>query len=120
MARWPHPALGGGLLRVEHWTNAAEQGAAAARRLLRGRDAGAFATIPSFWTDQFGIRIQGIGLPTLGDQVVVVDGDPAGDRFVAEYRRDGVLVGAVVAGSPRALLPYRRELQASMGPPLVV
>jgi 3-phenylpropionate/trans-cinnamate dioxygenase ferredoxin reductase subunit len=120
VARWPHPALGGGLLRIEHWTNAGEQAAAAARRLLQGPEVAAFAPIPSFWTDQFGVRIQGVGLPTLGDQVVVVDGDPAGNRFLAEYRRDGVLVGAVGAGSPRALLPYRSQLQQSMGPPLVV
>ncbi|MGY1812278.1 NAD(P)/FAD-dependent oxidoreductase [Blastococcus sp. SYSU D00820] len=120
VARWPHPALGGGLLRIEHWTNATEQGAAAARRLLHGPDVPAFVPVPSFWTDQFGTRIQGVGLPTLGDQVDVVDGDPASDRFVAEYRRDGIVVGAIAAGSPRALFPYRARLKESMGPPLVV
>lgn len=120
VARWPHPALGGGLLRIEHWTNATEQAAAAARRLVHGPDGPPFGPVPSFWTDQFGIRIQGVGLPTLGDQVQVVDGDPASDRFVAEYRRDGALVGAVAAGSPKALFPYRAQLQKSMGPPLVV
>jgi NADPH-dependent 2,4-dienoyl-CoA reductase/sulfur reductase-like enzyme len=111
VARWPHPALGGELLRIEHWTNAAEQGAAAAKRLLRGPAAGAFGPVPSFWTDQFGIRIQGVGFPTLGPDVEVVDGDPADRKFVAEYRRDGVVVGVVAAGSPRALLPYRSALQ---------
>ena len=30
------------------------------------------------------------------------------------------VVGAVVAGSPKALFPYRAQLQKSMGPPLVV
>lgn len=120
VARWPHPALGGGLLRIEHWTNATEQAAAAARRLLHGPEVPDFAPVPSFWTDQFGIRIQGIGFPTLADQVEVVDGDPASDRFVAEYRRDGVVVAAVVAGSPRALFPYRAHLRKTMGPPLVV
>ncbi len=35
VARWHHPSSGG-LLRVEHWTNAAEGGAAAARNLLAG------------------------------------------------------------------------------------
>lgn len=120
VARWPHPALRGGLLRVEHWTNATEQASAAARRLLRGPAAADFAPVPSFWTDQFGTRIQGVGLPTLGDEVDVVDGDPASDRFVAEYRRDGIIVGAVAAGSAKALLPYRAQLQKTMGPPLVM
>ncbi len=35
VARWRHPSLGEPL-RVEHWTNAAEGGAAAARNLLAG------------------------------------------------------------------------------------
>ena len=41
VARWPNPLFDGELMRLEHWTNAAEQGVAAARRLLvrRGRDA---------------------------------------------------------------------------------
>ena len=34
-AAWPHPLADGDLIRVEHWTNAAEQGALAARNLLR-------------------------------------------------------------------------------------
>ncbi len=112
VVRWPHPAAGGALLRIEHWTNAAEQATAAAKRLLLGPGA-AFAPVPSFWSDQFGIRIQGVGLTALADEAIVVDGDPAGDSFVAEYRSAGRLVGAVVggaAGSVTALLPYRREL----------
>ena len=34
VARWPNPLFDGELMRLEHWTNAAEQGVAAARRLL--------------------------------------------------------------------------------------
>jgi 3-phenylpropionate/trans-cinnamate dioxygenase ferredoxin reductase component len=110
VARWPHPALGGSLLRLEHWTSAAEQAAAAARRLLHGDVAGFHAPVPSFWSDQFGVRLQGVGLPPLADEVRVIEGDPAGDRFVAEYLRDGEVVGATTAGAPRALLAYRRLL----------
>lgn len=112
VARWPHPALEGGLLRLEHWTNAAEQAAAAATRLLKGPGRRC-APVPSFWSDQFGVRLQGVGLPGLADEVVLVDGDASGDRFVAEFRRDGELVGAVCAGSVKALLPYRRQLVAA-------
>ncbi|GAA5190374.1 FAD-dependent oxidoreductase [Rugosimonospora acidiphila] len=109
VARWPHPALGGGLLRLEHWTNAAEQAAAAAGRLLRGSGP-RFAPVPSFWSDQFGVRLQGIGLPGLADEATVVDGDASGEHFVAEYRRGGELIGALCAGTVKPLLPYRRQL----------
>ena len=34
VARWPNPMFDGEVMRLEHWTNAAEQGVAAARRLL--------------------------------------------------------------------------------------
>ena len=112
VAQWPHPALGGELLRLEHWTNASQQGAAAARSLLHGDDAVPYAPLPSFWTDQFGTRIQGIGLVTPGDQAAVISGDAAGSKFVAEFRRNGVLTAAVVAGSPRTLVSYRSELLA--------
>jgi NADPH-dependent 2,4-dienoyl-CoA reductase/sulfur reductase-like enzyme len=109
VACWPHPALDGELLRLEHWTNAAEQATAAADRLLTGGGR-PFAPVPSFWSDQYGVRLQGVGLTGRADEVAVVDGDPSGDQFVAEYRRAGELVGAISAGDVRALLPYRREL----------
>lgn len=110
VARWPHPLLGGELLRLEHWTNASEQGVAAAKTLLHGDDALPYRPVPSFWSDQFGIRLQGVGLPALAEEVCVVSGDAQSDAFVAEFRRDGALVGAVAANRPRALLAYRQEL----------
>lgn len=110
VVRWPHPAMGGQLLRLEHWSSAGEQAVAAAGRLLRGPDVEPHAPVPSFWSDQFGVRLQGVGMPGLADEVAVVEGDPAGEHFVAEYRRQGRVVAALVAGAPRALLPYRREL----------
>jgi NADPH-dependent 2,4-dienoyl-CoA reductase/sulfur reductase-like enzyme len=110
VVRWPHPMHDGALLRLEHWTNAAEQAMTAARRLLHGSAAGPCDPVPSFWSDQFGVRIQGVGLPALADETRLIEGDPAGDRFVAEFLRAGELVGAVTAGAARALLPYRRRL----------
>jgi 3-phenylpropionate/trans-cinnamate dioxygenase ferredoxin reductase component len=110
VARWPHPALGGALLRLEHWANAAEQGVAAARRLVHGSATGPYAPVPSFWSDQFGTRLQCVGLPAMADETRVVDGDPADGRFVAEFLCDGEVVGATTAGAPRALLGYRQKL----------
>lgn len=118
VVRWPHLARAGAAVRLEHWSNAGEQAVAAAERLLRGPGVSPHAPVPSFWSDQFGVRLQGVGHPDLADAVDVVEGQAAGDRFVAEYRREGRLVAALVAGAPRALLPYRRELAgAGTGPP---
>ena len=65
-ARWVNGLFGesGEEMRVEHWTNAAEQGAAAATNLLAelaGDAPAPYAPVPFFWSDQFDSRIQFIG-----------------------------------------------------------
>jgi 3-phenylpropionate/trans-cinnamate dioxygenase ferredoxin reductase subunit len=108
VARWPHPLFDGRLVRLEHWTNAVEQGAAAARTLLAATgEAEPFATIPSMWTEQFGVRIQTVGLPALADRTVVVEGSLAQRRFVAVCSEGGRLVGAIGLDMPRALARMR-------------
>jgi NADPH-dependent 2,4-dienoyl-CoA reductase/sulfur reductase-like enzyme len=52
-AAWPHPMADGGTIRIEHWTNAAEQGAAAARNLLApAAERTPYEAVPYFWSDQ--------------------------------------------------------------------
>lgn len=110
VARWPNPFFGGVTMRIEHWTNAAEQAAAAARTLLLGSGPQTvFASVPTFWSDHFGTRLQSVGLPRLADRVEVVDGSLQERRFVAAAYRGDELVGASAYGMIRGLLPYRRE-----------
>lgn len=111
VARWPNPVFDSAPMRIEHWTNAVEQGNAAAITLLRGSGPDtAYAPVPSFWSDHFGTRVQSVGLPALADETTVVDGSLEERRFVAECRRDGRLVGAITYGMPRGLLKYRIAL----------
>jgi 3-phenylpropionate/trans-cinnamate dioxygenase ferredoxin reductase component len=111
VARWPNPVFGREPMRIEHWTNAVEQGSAAARTLLHGSTAATeFAPVPSFWSDHFGTRLQSVGLPALADEATVVEGSLGERRFAAACHRDGRLVGAVTYGMPRALLKYRIAL----------
>lgn len=58
------------------------------------------------------MRIQSVGMPGLGIEIAILDGDPARRRTVAGYTRPGadgapILVGAVALDSPRPLLGYR-------------
>ena len=111
VARWPNPLFGAVPMRIEHWTNAAEQAGAAARTLLHGPGTQtAFSSVPSFWSDHFGTRMQSVGLPMLGDRVEVVDGSVAERKFVAAAYRGDELVGATAYGNVRGLLPYRVKL----------
>jgi NADPH-dependent 2,4-dienoyl-CoA reductase/sulfur reductase-like enzyme len=107
VARWPD-LKNAKTVRAEHWTNAAEQGAAAARSLLAGRDtAESFITVPYIWSDQYDVKIQVLGDPGPDDTVEIVDGSLEEGRFVAVYGRSGSLSAAVGFGRPRQLMGFR-------------
>ena len=111
--RWPN-GLFGEEMRIEHWTNAAEQGAAAAGNLLAvaaGREPIPYRPVPFFWSDQYDARVQFVGRAAEGDEVRIVHGSPEQRRFVALYRgADGMLHGALGLSVPKLLMPYRRQL----------
>jgi len=90
-----------------HWEAASRQGMAVANAIL-GRDPSPPA-LASFWSDQYGTRIQYLGHAKLAD-TVTIDGDPDARDFVAHYTRDGELVAAVVVGRPRAVGELRQRL----------
>lgn len=112
VARWTHVGLGEDI-RIEHWTNAAEGGAVAARNLMVGSAAAeSYAPVPFFWSDQYGAKIQVIGRPRPEDEVVVVDGTVQDRKLVALYRRGDRLSAALAISRPRQLMAYRPLLDA--------
>jgi 3-phenylpropionate/trans-cinnamate dioxygenase ferredoxin reductase subunit len=116
VASWIHPGYRR-RLRIEHWMHAVEQGTAAARNLLRGAKKGSgdpepFAPVPYFWTDQYKVKIQVHGDPDLaGCTATVADGSVDEGKFVALYRKDGI-VTAVLGWNAAARLPGYRKLLA--------
>jgi NADPH-dependent 2,4-dienoyl-CoA reductase/sulfur reductase-like enzyme len=96
-------------MRVEHWTNAAEQGAAAARNLLavhRGEQPTPYESVPFFWSDQFDSRIQFVGRAHGGDDVHVFAGS-TDSAFAALYGWEGHLRGVLGVSMPRMVMPFR-------------
>jgi len=95
--------VGGGL---GHWTSAATEAAAVARRILgRTRQP---APPPFFWSDQFGLRLQLVGRANAGDAVELDGGE---ESFLACYRDpEGRLVAALGANRPADVAGLRREL----------
>jgi 3-phenylpropionate/trans-cinnamate dioxygenase ferredoxin reductase subunit len=79
----------GSLLRLESVQNAAEQGKSAAAALLG--QARPFHAAPWFWSDQFDVKLQMVGLSAGYDQVVT-RGDTVKPAFSAFYFRGAQLL----------------------------
>jgi 3-phenylpropionate/trans-cinnamate dioxygenase ferredoxin reductase component len=115
-AAWPHPMADGAVIRIEHWTNAAEQGAAAGRNLLAAAgERQPYAAVPYFWSDQYDVKIQAVGLAARSERVEMLEVSPEGDRWVAAGIRDGRLIAAIGWNAMRRLAFYRGRL-AEMPP----
>jgi NADPH-dependent 2,4-dienoyl-CoA reductase/sulfur reductase-like enzyme len=102
VAAWPHPLADGEHIRIEHWTNAAEQGAAAAKNMLGAHTP--YAAVPYFWSDQYDVKIQAAGLPGRAQRIEFPE-----DGIALGYRGDR-LVSAVTFSAPRKLMQYRKQL----------
>lgn len=93
-------------MRLEHWTNATEQGVHVARRLLG--DETPFAPVPFVWSDQYDRKIQTVGVVGADADVYVAHGSLAERQFVALFGRNGRLTGALGFNRARFVMQYRK------------
>jgi NADPH-dependent 2,4-dienoyl-CoA reductase/sulfur reductase-like enzyme len=113
VARWPNPQFDDEEMRVEHWTNASEQGLHAAKNMLAvaaGEPAEPYSAIPFFWSEQYGKRIQFIGRAAGDDEVRIVKGSVDDRAFLALYGKHGRLRGALGLAMPKPLMQCRKML----------
>jgi NADPH-dependent 2,4-dienoyl-CoA reductase/sulfur reductase-like enzyme len=100
-------------MRVEHWTNAAEQGAVAAQNLLatlRNEPMQPYSAVPFFWSDQFDARIQFLGRAFSASTVDVVAGSVADGRWCAMFSTNDRLTGVLGVSMPKLVMPSRAML----------
>lgn len=112
--RWPNGVFDGEVMRIEHWTNAAEQGAAATSTLLAvaaGEEPPRYESVPFFWSDQFDSRVQFVGRAHGDDQTHVFAGDTGG-AFAALYGWHGRLRGVLGVSMPKMVMPFRALIAA--------
>jgi 3-phenylpropionate/trans-cinnamate dioxygenase ferredoxin reductase subunit len=107
---WPNAAVGGETVCIEHWSNAVEQGAAAAARLLDGPSTPAFSHLPYFWSDQYDRKFQCAGRVLASDRFEVVHGALGERSFAALYGRGERLTGVLTGSSPALFLRLRKLL----------
>jgi NADPH-dependent 2,4-dienoyl-CoA reductase/sulfur reductase-like enzyme len=134
VARFPNPFFDHVPRRIEHWSMPGATAKRAAATLARHvasqpEDPEEFAPIPTFWSDQYELRIQSAGMPPLGDSVELLEGSLAADEMrhggaALGYRRGGRLVGvATVAMPPARLAQFQARLveerQAGLMQPVI-
>ncbi len=126
VARFPNPRYDDVPRRVEHWSMPTDTAKYAAGTLIRGLtsepdDRAPFAPLPSFWSDQFDLRIQSFGSPSIADSAAVVAGtaEPSAlpDGVVVHYHRGEALVGVVLVNPDAATMrEQRRTADAAWSP----
>lgn len=123
VARFPNPLFDGVPRRVEHWSMPTDTAKRAARTLVcqltgQAPEPAPFAPIPSFWSDQFDLRLQSFGSPALADEVTVEEGDlsdlTAG--VLTKHTRGGELVGSIALNLAPARQRTLRDAFVSLVP----
>ena len=80
---------GGAVVRVESVQNAHDMAACAAKAICG--DAQAYSALPWFWSNQYDLRLQTVGL-SLGHDATVLRGDPATRSFSVVYLKEGRVI----------------------------
>jgi len=124
VARFPNPIFDDTPRRIEHWNipleTAKRVGQVLAAKFIddqKYRDVveEEFAPIPSFWSDQFEMKILAFGNLGLADEAKFIYGDPA-DECVWGYYRKGVMVGVCGIGMRSVVQSYRTNFTTQTKP----
>lgn len=100
----PNPLLGR-RLRLESVQNAVEQGKSAAANLCGKREP--YAEVPWFWSDQYDIKLQIVGLTQDYDQIVR-RGSMDEQSFSLFYLKDGAIVAVDAVNNPREYMAGKK------------
>jgi 3-phenylpropionate/trans-cinnamate dioxygenase ferredoxin reductase subunit len=104
VVRFPGPH---GVVRLENWRHAQDQGAVAGRNAAGATDR--YDTVPSFWSEQYDLYIQGVGWPGQGGERIRRP-LPRHGALVFEVR-DGRLAYAMGINAQRDLAAARRLIE---------
>jgi 3-phenylpropionate/trans-cinnamate dioxygenase ferredoxin reductase subunit len=88
-AAHPNVFAGGSVIRLESVQNAHDMARVAAANIC-GEDQ-KYRAVPWFWSNQYALRLQTVGLSARAD-AAVVRGDPATDSFSVVYLHDGAVI----------------------------
>jgi 3-phenylpropionate/trans-cinnamate dioxygenase ferredoxin reductase component len=97
-----------GLVRLENWRHAQDHGAIAGRNAAGAHET--YRTVPSFWSEQYDLYIQGVGWPASQPAERIQRPLAGKSRLVFEIA-GGVVVGALGINAQRDLAAVRRLIE---------
>ena len=100
-------------IRLESVANAIGQGQVAAAAMLGKQHT--YDSVPWFWSDQYGVRLQMAGHSEGADRTVT-RGAPDDESFVSFHLRGGILIGVDAVNSMREFTVCRRLVAARSRP----
>ncbi|MFF3467238.1 NAD(P)/FAD-dependent oxidoreductase [Streptomyces sp. NPDC002619] len=112
VARSPHALFGYQFLSLEHWGNAVAQAEIAAHNMISpSAERRPHLWVPAFWSSQFGVNIKSVGVPPMGEEIMITQGSLAERRFIGVYGYKGRVIAAVSFDNTRWLEFYERQIE---------
>jgi 3-phenylpropionate/trans-cinnamate dioxygenase ferredoxin reductase subunit len=100
-------------IRLESVQNANDQATLVARTIM-GQDL-AYDAVPWFWSNQYDLKLQTVGLST-GHDATVVRGDPASRSFSVIYLKDGRVIALDCVNATKDFVQGRKLLLDRLSP----
>jgi 3-phenylpropionate/trans-cinnamate dioxygenase ferredoxin reductase subunit len=101
-----HPSsYAGRRIRLESVPNAVEQARSVAAVLIGGRKP--YSSVPWFWSDQYDLKFQIVGLSE-GYDAVVLRGSPENRSFLAFYLKAGAMIAADSVNRPQDFMMAKK------------
>ncbi|MGJ8536859.1 MAG: NAD(P)/FAD-dependent oxidoreductase [Parasphingopyxis sp.] len=111
-SRHPNP-FAGSLWRLESVQHAQDSAVTAADAIIG--NALPYAQVPTFWSQQYDLRIQSAGLSMSADEIIV-RGATGSTPFSAIYTREGKVIGIDAINAPRDFMAARKLIQRGASP----
>ena len=108
-----NPYADGAVIRLESVQNANDMANTAAKSICG--DPQPYKAVPWFWSNQFDLRLQTVGL-SLDHDKTVLRGDPAGRKFSVVYLKEGRVIALDCVNSTRDYAQGRKLVEAGVKP----
>lgn len=110
-AAHPNEFAQGAVIRIESVQNATDQATLVAKAICG--DPQPFATVPWFWSNQYDLRLQTVGLSS-GHELTVLRGNPDSRAFSVIYLRRGKVIALDCVNTPRDYVHGRALVAAGI------